>query len=448
MLFVMVSSLIFGLLVLISITFIIRKCYRKTKSGVVVDYCSETWEVKQQLERKTLVNPSSLTLPDQYKTSIDGYELILKLWGKDCQLTKEGREYCQREIRNNLKNLIGIHQQIVDNPAIKNIKIHNPVFIVSWLRTGSTLLHNLVAVDPKNNAPYLWELLNPLLYTCSANIEEDVISRKALAHQEMEAFYNSGFEDFRCIHELRAEYPDECCHIFERCFASRHLPIMGQCMQEYTDWFVNLSPNQINNIYALYKLELQYLTYCKQLYNVDNLKEIGQWFVKDETHMYFLENLLKTFPDATIINLHRDPVQVLASTISGFYIIMKVYYLKEDIDAKELARRCMKQMHICKERLLDVRSRVEELTGRKESEVFVDIKFDDLCLNPKNIVTELYSKLGKGCTDTHLMNMITYLLNNPRYKHGKNTYEITDFGLTINEVQVQFSNYIDKFLSK
>ena len=440
----MVFSLIFGLLVLICIRYIIRRYYRNTKPIVEANTRDKTLKVWRQLERKGLVE-SSLTLPDQYTTSIDGYELMLKLWRKDCQLTKEGREYCQKELRSNLKNMKGIYQQIVDNPKIKDIEIKYPVFIVSWLRTGSTLLHNLVAVDPRNNVPYLWELLNPLLFTCSANVKEDVMGRKALAHQEMEDFYNNGFEDFRCIHELRAEYPDECCHIFERCFASRHLPIMGQRMQEYTDWFVNLSPNQINNIYALYKSELQYLTYCKGL--VDNPGEFRQWFVKDETHMYFLENLLKTFPDAMIINLHRDPVQVLASTISGFYIIMKVYYLKEDIDAKELARRCMKQMYICKERLLEVRSRVFELTGRKESEVFVDIKFDDLCLNPKNVVMELYNKLGKDCTDTHLMEMITYLLNNPRYKHGKNTYEITDFGLTSNEVRMQFSNYIAKFLS-
>ena len=373
----MESSLIFGFFVLISITYIIRKCYRKTKPIMVPSAIDESLKVREQLEGE--VDTSSLALPDQYSTTIEGYELVQKLWEKDCQLTKEGREYCQKEIRNNLRNLIGIYQHIVDNPEINDIEIKHPVFIVSWLRTGSTLLHNLVAVDPRNNAPYLWELLNPLLYSCSTNLKEDIRGKKALAHQEMEDFYNSGFEDFRCIHELRAEYPDECCHIFERCFASRHLPIMGQCMQQYTDWFVNLTPNQINNIYSLYKSELQYLTYCKRIYDVDYEGEIKQWFVKDETHMYFLESLLNTFPDAMIINLHRDPVQVLASTISGFYIIMKVYYLKEDIDAIGLARRCMEQMHICKERLLDVRSRVKELTGRKESEVFVDIKFDDIC---------------------------------------------------------------------
>ncbi|KAI6659585.1 PAPS-dependent sulfotransferase Stf3-like [Oopsacas minuta] len=372
---------------------------------------------------------------------------MVKLWKKDRNLHKKGREYCHKEIESNLNNMIGIYQQIRDYPAISEIEIKHPVFIVSWLRTGSTLLHNLVAVDPRNHTPYLWELLYPLPHTCSADIKEDIKDRKLLAHKEMEEFYNSGFEDFRCIHELRSEYPDECCHIFERCFASRHTPIMGQYMQEYTDWFMNLSSEQIDNIYSLYKSELQYITFCKRKYNVGNHIAPKQWFLKDETHMYFLENLLKTFPDAIIINLHRDPIQVLGSTISGFYIIMKVYYRIEDIDGKELARRCLEQMLVCKQRLLYLRSRVKELTGRDESEVFVDIKFDELCRNPKKTVMDLYDKIGKSCTDTHLLEMITYLLENPRYKHGKNLYNITDFGLQVAEVRSQFLDYIDKFLS-
>lgn len=386
-------------------------------------------------------------LPEEYHTSLEGYKLIKKLWDKDCKLHEQGREYCEKEARINFNNLLGINQQILEHPEMRDIEIKRPIFIVAWLRTGSTLLHNLLAVDPRIYTPHLWELLYPLTISDSSDIREDVIKRKEMAHKEMEDFYKSGFEDFRCIHELRAEYPDECCHIFERCFASRHIPIMGQAMDEYTEWFANLSEDQISDIYKLYKAEIQYHTYCKQQREPPSKDEKEkQWCFKDETHMYFLEGLLKTFPDAIIINLHRDPVQVLGSTVSGFNIIMKVYYPQEDIDDNKLARRCLQQMQICKDRLMHVRSRVKELTGREESDVFIDIKYKDLCENEKNIVSDIYKRIGNNCTDIHLLEMTRYLFSNPKSKHGKHLYDITDFGLTKAEIRDKFQDYIDKFL--
>ena len=151
--------------------------------------------------------------------------------------------------------------------------------------------------------------------------------------------------------------------------------------------------------------------------------------------MYFLENLLETFPDAIFINLHRDPVDVLGSTISLNHFMMKQYYSEQDIDGAKLARRCLKQMKICKSRLMGVRSRVRQITGREESDVFIDIKFDDLCLNPKKVVLDMYNQIGKVCTSTHVDGKDNYLKNNPRHKHGKHTYSITDYGL--NELEVR-----------
>ena len=436
-------SFLLGLLLLVCITWIINRVFKKyNRNATNAGLTNESYR-----EQSIIIDP--LNLPSQYQTSLEGYKLMNSLWKEDNMLHNDGRSYCKKEAENNLKNLIGIYQQIMENSEIREIEIKSPVFIVSWLRTGSTLLHNLVAVDPRNYAPYLWELLYPLPQMGKASvIKDDINIRKELAHHEMEEFYRNGFEDFRSIHELRANYPDECCHIFERCFVSRHMPIMGQCMHNYNEWLMNLSSEQIDNIYYLYKSELQYLTYQKRFIEVDKHDGPIQWFLKDETHMFFLENLLRIFPDARIINLHRDPIQVLGSTISGFSVIMKVYYKQEDIDVPKLARRCLEQMYICKERLLDVRSRVKQLTGREESDVFVDIKFDDLCLNPKSIVMDMYRKIGKSCTDTHLLEMITYLMNNPRYKHGRHKYSLTDFGIDVADVRYKFQDYINIFLSK
>ena len=443
-------SHILGLLLIVTIILILTRVYtwRKSNRSKTQNNTSDKCTSSGFNQDLSSLNEKTLLLPKQYKTSLEGYNLIKKLWEQDPYLHKQGRELCKREAETNLNNSIGIYKQIMDNPTILNIEIKQPVFISSFMRTGSTLLYNLVAVDSRNYSPYLWELLYPLPQECSRNIEEDVKIRKLLAHQDIEYFYNNGFEDSKCINEKRANYPGHCYRIFDRYFVNRHIPTLniGNCMQDYAEWFLNLQSEQIDDIYALYKEELQFLMFYKKQYDTGIADENLQLFLSDNTYMYFLESLLKKFPDAIIINLHRDPVDVLGSTISLNYTMMKQYYQKQDIDGGELARRCLKQMTICKDRLMEVRSRIRQITGRDESDVFVDIKFADLCLNPKQVVLNLYNKIGKGCTNSHVERMEKYLKDNPRYKRGKHTYNITDFGLNAQEVRDEFEDYIDKFL--
>ena len=114
---------------------------------------------------------------------------------------------------------------IMDNPKILKIEIKQPVFIASFMRTGSTLLNNLVAVDSRNYCPYFGELLYPLPLKCSKNIEQDLKMRQQLAHQDIEKFYINGFRDSKCMNERRANYPGDCHRLFDRYFINRHIPI-------------------------------------------------------------------------------------------------------------------------------------------------------------------------------------------------------------------------------
>src|SRR5690242_318273 len=44
----------------------------------------------------------------------------------------------------------------------------------------------------------------------------------------------------RDIHELAADEPDECCHLFHRLFLDRHAPVIGRKMDTYAAWLYSL----------------------------------------------------------------------------------------------------------------------------------------------------------------------------------------------------------------
>src|SRR5690349_8887420 len=47
------------------------------------------------------------------------------------------------------------------NPAIADEEIVRPVFIIGFPRTGTTILHDILAQDPDSRAPMTWETMFP-----------------------------------------------------------------------------------------------------------------------------------------------------------------------------------------------------------------------------------------------------------------------------------------------
>lgn len=439
-------AIFFGLLIIFLASRLLLKSRKNNLTNTSAE--DENLCIPIPIEAK-LDLPAKMLLPKQYQVAFDGYQLIVKLWREDSLLHQSGVERFEIGAERNLKNLLEIYNDSIKYPLIKQVEIKTPIFIVSWLRTGSTLLHNLLAQDDRNFTPYFWELVYPVCVNNKVSLIEDRNTRISLAREELDDFYASGFQDFRAIHEIRSEYPEECCHIFERLFTSRHIPILGQQMDSYNEWLMNLSENEIIDIYQMYNLELQHKTYYRNLVETgsgeDNPEK--QWVMKDQTHMLFLDGLLKTFPDAYIIHLYRDPAVVFASDSSGILMLSKIYYEKDDINIDGAAQRCLSHMKICKDRLLDFRSRVKETTGRDEKDIFIDIDFNDVVKNPKECIMKINKHIGKKTTDQQILGMNRYLSENPRYKHGEHNYRVEDFGMSTEDVREHFKDYIDKFMS-
>lgn len=198
-------------------------------------------------------------------------------------------------------------QDLARWPQVHDVPLGQPLFIVGFGRTGSTLLHGLLALDPQARAPVLWELLAPSPATREA---DSVAPRIEQARRRLESFV-AAEPGMLQIHPMAADAPDECHWMM------RHSPLLATLydVPEYWSWLKRLAPPELRLLYAGYRRQVQHL----QLF-----ARRGRWLGKAFSHLHFLPVLPDLFPDARIVRLHRHPGQAIPSLCSLVSIYRRV----------------------------------------------------------------------------------------------------------------------------
>src|SRR5947208_12887596 len=188
------------------------------------------------------------------------------------------------------------HPEIADGP------ITAPIILIGMGRTGTTILHDLLGQDPDNRIPRTWECDRPTpppetaTYTTDARIEE-VQAGIDLAHSVRPAL--------RAMHPMGARLGQECIRFTGCEFASL---IFGSQFRlpSYLDWVTNEA--DMAPTYRWHRAFLQLLQWHQP----------GRWMLKSGAHLWALPALLAEYPDAVLVQTHRDPLRVVASLSSLF----------------------------------------------------------------------------------------------------------------------------------
>ena len=80
---------------------------------------------------------------------------------REAGLTPLGRTIARRELIRWLRNRIEMERWRAKHPEIAKEVVERPLFVVGMGRTGTTILHDLLAEDPDNRVPHSWELAVP-----------------------------------------------------------------------------------------------------------------------------------------------------------------------------------------------------------------------------------------------------------------------------------------------
>jgi hypothetical protein len=339
---------------------------------------------------------------------------------REAELTPLGRAITKIRIVGVLCNRLRAQALFEKHPEILHEKITAPIFIAGLQRTGTTMLHRLLAADPGMRSLASWEALNPAPVTRRPwQLRDPRIGTAVLAERGLRYLA----PDFFAIHPVEAEAPEEEVILLDYSFlstvaeATLHVP-------SFSAW---LETQDQTPAYAYMKKLLQLLQW-------QNRRQ--RWILKTPHHLEWLDTLLAVFPDARIICTHRDPLKTLASFCSMIAHGRGVF--TDAVDANEIgahwARKTQRQIT----RAMATRDRV----GNAQ---FVDVSYYDLMADPMREVARIYSLVGRELTPAIRETIERARRENPQNKHGKHSYRLADFGLSRDAVDAGYAAYRERF---
>lgn len=309
-----------------------------------------------------------------------------------------------------------------DRPEIREQPIVAPVFVLGFPRTGTTLLHNLLASDARNRAIRLWEMREP--FAPDPLPEAWQTTTIAATEQLIAAGYRLS-PRLAAIHPLRATWPDECSWLFRNGFASLvfafayHVP-------RYRDW---LLARDMRPDYAYFRVQLQAIL---------TQRPGAPLVLKDPCHLWHLDALLDSFPDARIIHLHRRVEDVVASFCSLCHALQEGgARVRAPAEVGEYASAMLERGM---QRMLAVRGSL----AADQADRIIDVDYRELVADPIAVVAAIYRRFDMTLDEPARAAMQGWL-EQGRELSGGHRYSLAGYGLDEVEIRHRFASYTERF---
>jgi hypothetical protein len=183
----------------------------------------------------------------------------------------------------------------------------------------------------------------------------------------------------------------------------------------------------IHQGFDFYKLQLKLLNW---------LRPGKRWALKWPYHLWHLDTLFETFPDATVIYLHRDPCEAIPSVCSLAALARASFC--EFIDDIALGKFWLEYSDAGLQR--GVASR-----AKARADQIVDIRYLDLKADPAAVICQILNVLDLE-TDESWLNALRADLNvEQKRKQKVHHYALSQFGLKPGEMQERFAAYIERY---
>jgi len=284
-------------------------------------------------------------------------------------------------------------------------------------RTGTTFLHTLLSADPANRAPLTWEVMEPSPPT---NAEKQRRIRRAsqnLACLEWMA------PNFRKLHPIGAELPQECVSLMSPSFLSDQFDTMYN-VPGYRKWFLQ------QDLEPAYEFHRRFLQHLQE-------RENGRrWILKAPTHMFGLPALLAIYPDALFLQTHRAPLEAITSVSSLITILRRVF--SDAADPVEIGTEAIRYWSTTLTKFIGERDRLAP-------ERIFDLSYVELRRDPIDAVRRVYNHFGWLLSLRAESRMREILAKQPPDLQGFHRYEAAQFGLRPEHEQEFFADYCERF---
>ncbi len=312
---------------------------------------------------------------------------------------------------------LAIEQALRDEPAIRDVALPAPIFLVGWMRTGTTFVHRLLACDPDTRTMPYWESMYPV----PPRGPDDRARRLTRVLAQLEGISPS----YQAIHPMTAHDPEECVALFTNVFRTLQYEVQYR-VPGYVAWLLAEDPRIA---YGQYRLQLQLVQYHRP--------HGTRFALKDPTHSVFLDTILELFPDARFVFTHRDPVTTLSSLASLYAYTRAIF--SDDVDPRALGPALLAgHLPASLERALAIADALPP--GRVAHVRHADVRRD-----PVGTMARAYRDLGLTLGDAARERMHAMVAAEERGPRSVHVHEPTAFGLVPDAVRERFAPYRARF---
>lgn len=327
----------------------------------------------------------------------DGLELLCEGLVDEAGLSPLGVEIAHAHMVRALVNRLQVFAWRTAHPEVADRRIHQPVVILGQPRTGTTLLHDLLSLDPGFRTPLTWEVDNPVP---PPRPQQTVPGSP---------------------HPAGARRGQECGRILSSQFASMIFSVQYR-LPTYYRWL--LYDADCSGAYRFHRMFLQHLQ-----------SEVRcQWLLKSPAHLWQLDALLAEYPDAVLVQTHRDPLSVVSSMSALTHHLRRVATDRSTI--AECAAQAYEEIVVGLERA----TRVREATGAQ----VLDVVFNDFVRDPWTTIKSVYQQVGRDLLPDVEARMRAYLAAHP-CGAGPRRYTWADTGLDAGEARDRVRGYQERY---
>ena len=342
---------------------------------------------------------------------LEGMTVLLESFENDERLTPFGNKVVRAQFRGALAARALANASFAANPSHRDVSIERPIFVTGLPRTGTTAIHRLLCDDPGAQGLEMW----------LTQVPQPRPPRDQWADNPIYAHMQANFEqhhrenpEFMGVHFMSADTVEECWQILRQTFLSiayetlAYLPTYSAWLQEQ-DW---------TPAYARHKENLQLIG----LHEADK-----RWVLKNPSHLFALDALMNVFPDALVIQMHREPRTIVASASS---LAMQATEGQSDLFVGDVIGRTQLELWARgAEAFRDARTKYDPAQ-------FLDVDYRDFAADQAGTVARVYEYFGLGEPPAPSPGEAETDGGGHRSAHR---YSLADFGLTETEVDERFA---------
>jgi hypothetical protein len=335
----------------------------------------------------------------------------------EAQLHVVGRLLSRHDVLRHLCTRLLLVDAARRDPGVTDEEVVSPIVVTGAARTGTSILHELLAEDPALRAPFAFEMAYPIH---DAGQTRD--QRIAWAEPEFD-LWGDVQPEFLAVHELAAHLPEECLWLMAPEF---DIGFWSTCVDipSFMAWRAFTDPVPV---YAYHRSFLQQL---------QRDRPSRTWVLKSPVHLGRLAALLAVYPDARIIRTHRDPARTVPSTVST--VAMGRWLRSDAVDPMAIAASVTGALQMLSN------GAAEQRASLPAGQV-AELQYAELLREPVAAITSAYDELGLPIAPDLGDRIVRYLDARPQTKFGVHTYRAQDYDLDVDQIRRDFAPYIEEF---